>query len=290
MTPLRRRVLLGAIPALSAAPTRAGAPRVVCLDYGLAETLLALGIAPVGLPGPADYRRWVVAPALPDGVIDVGQRAQPNLELLAALAPDAILAVPEHDPILPQLRRSAPVLRLPIYTPEQRPWDRSVEAARAIAAWLGRAGAADELAAAVEGRYAAARAAIAGRRIRPLLLASFIDPRHLRVYGAGSILQAGLDRLGLRNAWSGRTGIWGSATVELSELAPLEDAALFAFDPRPPGLAAVLDASPLWRALPFVRAGRVSSLPPVLMFGALPAADRFAAVLLPRLTGTVLLG
>ena len=126
--------------------------------------------------------------------------------------------------------------------------------------------------------------------MRPLLLASFLDPRHLRVYGAGSILQAGLDRLGLSNAWTGRTSVWGSATVGLEALAPLEDAVLFAIDPQPPDLAAVLDASPLWRALPFVRAGRVFTLPPVLMFGTLPAADRLAALLPPRLTGTALLG
>lgn len=287
---LRRRALLGAVPALLAAPARAGGPRVVSLDFGLAETLLALGVAPVGVPGPAYYRRWVVDPALPDGVADVGQRTQPNLELLAALSPDAILAVPEHDRILPLLREVAPVLRLPIYTPQQRPWDRSAEAARAIGAFLGRADAAERLIAAAEERYAAARAALSGRPVRPLLLASFLDPRHLRVYGAGSILHVGLDRLNLRNAWTGRTGIWGSATVGLDALAPLEDAVLFAIDPQPPDLAAVLDASPLWRALPFVRAGRVLTMPPVLMYGTLPAADRFAALLLPRLAGAALLG
>lgn len=291
MTLVRRRTLLAAAPALAAIPARAGAPRrVVALDFGLAETLLALGVVPVGLPGPADYRRWVVDPALPDGVADVGQRTQPNLELLAALAPDAILAVPEHDAILPQLHRIAPVLRVPLHTPQQRPWDRSVEAARAIGTRLGRADAAEQLIVAVERRHAAARAALAGRAVRPLLLASFLDPRHLRVYGAGSILQAGLDRLGLSNAWTGRTSVWGSATVGLEALAPLEDAVLFAIDPQPPDLAAVLDASPLWRALPFVRAGRVFALPPVLMFGTLPAADRLAALLPPRLTGTALLG
>ena len=286
---LRRRALLSTIPALRAAPARAGAPRVVPLDFGLAETLLALGVVPVGLPGPPYYRQWVIDPLLPDGVVDVGQRTQPNLELLAALAPDAILTIPEHDPILPQLRSIAPVLRVPIYTPQQRPWDRSAEAARAMGAWLDRAGAAEQLVAAVEGRYAAARAELAGKQVRPLLLASFTDPRHLRVYGAGSILQAGLDQLGLQNAWSGRTGIWGSATVGLDALAPLENAALFTIDPQPPDLAAVLDASPLWRALPFVRARRVFTLPPVLMFGTLPAANRFAALLPPRLTGPALL-
>lgn len=290
MTPVCRRTLLSVVPALLAAPARAGTPRVVSLDFGLTETLLALGAAPVGMPGPAQYRQWVIEPVLPAGVTDVGQRTQPNLEAMADLAPDAILAIPEHDPILPRLGAIAPVMRLPLYTPQQHPWDRSTEAARAIGALLGRAETAERLIADVEARYDAARAGLAGRHVRPLLLASFLDPRHLRVYGAGSILQAGLDRLGLHNAWSGPMGIWGSATVGLDALAPLEDAALFAIDPQPPDLAAVLDASSLWQALPFVRERRVFTLPPVLMFGTLPAADRFAALLLPRLTGAALLG
>lgn len=284
-----RRSLLGA----GAALLGAGAgpqPRVVSLDFGLAETLLALGVAPIGLPDPADYRLWVIEPRLPDRVADVGQRTQPNLELMAALAPDTILAIQDHDAILPQLRRIAPVLRLPIYGREQRPWDRSAAAARAIGGRLNTPGAADRLIEAVERRYATARAALDGRPVRPLLLASFIDPRHLRVYGGGSILQAGLDRLGLRNAWTGATGVWGSATVGLEALAQFGDAMLFTFDPQPPDLAPVLAASSLWQALPFVRAGRVAALPPVLMFGTLPAADRFAAVLLPRLQGAALFG
>ena len=295
--PMCRRTLLGAVPALATAPALAAqpappvmSPRVVSLDFGLTETLLALGVAPVGMPGPAYYRQWVVDPILPDGVADVGQRTQPNLELLASLTPDAILTIADHDAILPQLRNIAPVLRLPIYTARQRPWDCSVEAARVLGAWLGRAEAAERLVEDIGQRCADTRARLALRPVRPLLVASFTDPRHLRVYAAGSILQACLDRLGLRNAWSGGTGIWGSANVGLDALAPLEDAALFTIDPQPPDLAAVLDGSPLWRALAFVRARRVFTLPPVLMFGTLPAADRFAALLAPRLTGTALLG
>jgi ABC-type Fe3+-hydroxamate transport system substrate-binding protein len=278
---LGRRALFGAVPALGL--SRVTSPRVVSLDFGLTETALALGTVPVGLPDPTDYRLWVIDPVLPDGVLDVGQRTQPNLELLAELAPDLILTIQDHDPILPQLRQIAPVLRQPIYGPQRRPWDRSTEAARTIAARLDRPSAADRLIDGVEQRYAEARSRLGTRRTRPLLLASFLDPRHLRLYGAGSILQDALDRLGLHNAWAGETGIWGSTTVPLEALAPLEDAILLTFDPQPPDLAAVLDRSPLWRALPFVRAGRVAALPPVLMFGTLPAADRFAKVLLPVL-------
>jgi ABC-type Fe3+-hydroxamate transport system substrate-binding protein len=291
----RRTLLLGMLLSAAAPQAFAGPPRrVAALDYGLAETLLALGTVPVGLPDPADYRLWVVDPALPPGPVDLGQRTQPNLELLAGLAPDCILAVADHDPILPQLRRIAPVLRLPLQTAAADPWARSVEAARAIGAMLGRTAKAAALVAAVEAGFADARGQLRGqaqdRPRRPVLLASFLDARHLMVYGAGSILQASLDRLGVRNAWTRPTGRYGSATVGLEQLAGFADATLYVFEPQPPEVAAALAASPLWQALPFVRGGRVVALPPVLMFGTLPAASRFGRLLLPHLLSEAALG
>ena len=275
-------MLAGTAAGLAPLAGLAGATRVVSLDYGLAQTLLALGAVPAGLPDPADYRNWVIDPPLPPGVQDLGGRVQPNLDVLAELAPDAILAIADHDPILPLLQRIAPVLRLPVYTAERQPWALSAAAAQAIGACLGRPDAAARLVTSVTARVAAARAELARRPCRPVLLASAADNRHLRVYAAGSILQAGLDRLGLRNAWAGPTSLWGSATVPFEKLAGLADAAVFLIEPLPPGVLAALDRNPLWQALPFVRAGRVLTLPPVLMFGTLPSVDRLASLLLAR--------
>lgn len=286
---LTRRALLATATATTLAGSPASAraqsvgPRVISLDYGLAQTALALGADLVALPDPADYRVWVVSPPLPDAVRDVGQRTQPNLEILHDLRPGLILAIQDHAPILPLLRDIAPVLELPIYTAERRPWDRAVAAARAIGGALDRTGAATQLIDGVTDRFAEARAALARRKQRPILLASFIDPRHLSIYGRGSILHDSLDRLGLVDAWRGDTGRWGSVTVPVEALATLGESALFLIEPVPPDLDATLGRSPLWHALPFVRAGRVFRLAPVLMFGTLPAADRLRGLLLPHL-------
>ena len=277
---MRRRELIGLLAAGLALP---GGARVASLDYGLAQTALALGADLVAVPDPADYRLWVVAPPMPPTVQDLGQRTQPNLDVLHALRPDFILAIQDHASIRPLLEAIAPVLELPIYTPEQRPWERSVAAAKAIGARVGRVPAAERLIARVTAQFDQARAALATREQRPILLASFIDPRHLSIYGAGSILQDGLERLGLRNAWRGATGRWGSATVPIERLATMGDASLFLIAPLPPDLDHVLGRSPLWQALPFVRDRRVYRLDPVLMFGTLPAASRFCDLLLPHL-------
>jgi iron complex transport system substrate-binding protein len=113
----------------------------------------------------------------------------------------------------------------------------------------------------------------------PLLIATFIDARHLRVYGGASLFQNVLRRLGRENAWSGPVGYFGFATVGVERLADAGNVHFVAFNPLPPDVAPALKQSTLWERLPFVRAGRVSMLPPVLPFGAMPAAVRFARLL-----------
>lgn len=75
--------------------------RIVALNWDLAEQLLELGITPVGVPNIKDYTTWVVKPAIPNSVEDLGTRAEPNMQKLAELKPDLILAAsPQKDLIL----------------------------------------------------------------------------------------------------------------------------------------------------------------------------------------------
>ncbi|VEB89119.1 iron-hydroxamate transporter substrate-binding subunit [Klebsiella quasipneumoniae] len=52
--------------------------RVVALEWLPAELLLALGVTPYGVADIPNYRLWVNEPALPDSVIDVGLRTEPQ--------------------------------------------------------------------------------------------------------------------------------------------------------------------------------------------------------------------
>jgi len=110
-----------------------------------------------------------------------------------------------------------------------------------------------------------------------------VSPRHVRVYGAKSLFQDVLDKLDLRNAWRGETNHWGFATVGIEALAIQGDARLFYLKPLPPDALPTLAGSPLWRSLSFVKNGHVDGLPAVLMFGAIPAAERFARLIAERL-------
>ncbi|MGG5890821.1 ABC transporter substrate-binding protein [Falsiroseomonas sp. HC035] len=259
-------------PALSKA-----APRLAVIDWGLAEAALALGVVPVAAAELDGYARWVKAPAMPPGVIDLGLRGEPNLEALHRAAPDLILTTPQFAPFLPRLERIAPVASFATYQPGGNPLERSFDIVMDLGRRLGR----PDRAAALRAEAAAVFAAAAVRldRVRPLLVAGFVDQRHLRVYGGNSLFGATLARLGLVNGWTAPTSAWGFATVGVEHLAVSPEAQLLLLDPMPPDLRASLPRNPIWQALPAVRAGRVTLLPPCWAFGGLPSAMRFADLL-----------
>lgn len=257
--------------------------RVVSLDYGLTETLLALGTAPVGVPDLEGYDRWVVEPSLPSSVVDVGSTFEPNLELIQQLEPDLVLTTPFLAGLRDRLERIAPTLSLAIYTPEREPYRRARSVARRLGERLDREAAADSLIDAVDATIRRARRSLKGRHDTPLYVVRFLDPRHVRVFGEGSLYDDVMERLGIPNAWEGDTNHWGFSTVGIEALATRRDARLFYLDPPPPDVLPTLERSALWSNLPFVEAGEVHPFPVVLMFGGLPAAERFAELLTRRL-------
>jgi ABC-type Fe3+-hydroxamate transport system substrate-binding protein len=134
-----------------------------------------------------------------------------------------------------------------------------------------------------ERRFDAYRSRIAALHPLPVLLVNFMDGRHVRVYGGSGLYQNVLERIGVTNAWTGETNYWGFSTVGIERLATREDLRLIAFEPIPADTRPTLERSPLWSRLPFVKAGHVSVLPSVLMFGAMPSALRFARLLVEHL-------
>lgn len=287
-----RRALLGGIAATAAAVRTAWAtmlpeprPRIASLDYALTETLLALGHPPIAQTAASDWDEWVVEPALPAGVADLGSSLQVNFERLALLEPDLILTTDYVARQETALARIAPVERLTIYQEGTNPLQRARDVTRTLAARTGRQDAADAFLEEIEATFAVCARRLAGLSLPPVYLVAFMDTRHARIFGRHGLYQSVLDRLGVTNAYEGETNYWGFATVGVETLATARDVRLFVFEPLPPTLMQTLGASPLWRQLPFVKAGQVTVLPPTLMFGALPSALRFAELLTDALAG-----
>lgn len=280
--------LLAPSALLAPLPLRAaGLPaRIVSLDYGLAETLLAMGVTPVAIAEADEWTTWVVDPPLPAGVINLGAALEANIELLHALRPDLILTSPYLARIRPMLERIARTETFAINTPEAgTPYERSVAATRRLGGMLGRETEAEALIGASAALMTAMRERLAPQADAPLLVVNFMDTRHVRIYGAKSLFNDVIERCGLANGWRGETNYWGFATVGIEQLADVESGRLIYLEPIAPDVLAALARSPLWNSLSFVRAGRVHRMPPALMFGMLPSAMRFARLLNDTLSG-----
>ncbi|MBN9057542.1 MAG: ABC transporter substrate-binding protein, partial [Rhizobiales bacterium] len=154
-------------------------------------------------------------------------------------------------------------------------------ALRRIADRMGRRDEAQAFLATYEERLSALEEKARTRRLRPVYLASpLLDGRHVILYGRNSLFDDVLRGIGMRNAFDGQSSPWGVASMGVDRLAA-EREAVFVYIESPVTQAALkaLNASAIWKTLPFVKEGRVVSIPYLEMYGALPTAYRFAGIL-----------
>ncbi len=280
----RRNVLAGIAIAIPVPWGRveAAVPRLAVLDWGLAATVLALGITPIGVPAIPFYNRNVVDPAMPAQVVDVGLLFTPNFELLLELAPDRILVTPALLPARDALEQVAPLVIASLVSAAGDQYQQARAATMALAKALGREAAGLDLVARTDVIIERLRKTLSEVAHRPVCLINLLDGRHIRIFGSGTLYQSVLDRLGLVNAWH-RPSTFVPVGVET--LADLPEASIIVIG-SPADLAnpAILGVNPFWNALPAVRAGRVQRISSVLVSGGIPAAGRLAQML-----GSVLL-
>ncbi|AXA44472.1 iron-siderophore ABC transporter substrate-binding protein [Rhizobium leguminosarum] len=280
----RRSLLQFAAASVVPAPLFAQSigPRIVSLDYGLASTLLSLGLPPVGISDLADWDRWVVEPPMPKSVVDIGSSFEVNFEILVTLKPDIILTTPYLDELLPKLQSVAKVVRLEVFTPGIGSiLPAAIAATRKLAGELGRENEAEQFLARADAFFERCGSRLAGKNLPPVALVNFMDARHVRIYSSPGLFHNVLERIGVRNAWARESNYWGFETIGIEDLSKITDpdARLIAFDPVPPDVLPKLAQSPLWYRLAFARPGHLSILPPALMFGMVNEAMRFAGLL-----------
>ena len=278
----RRLIALGAA-GLIARPAAASAGTAAAIDWAMLETALALGIEVVAGAELMLYRKFVIEPALPPQIADLGLRGSINFEVLRRAAPSLILSSPWYTRLEPNLSRIAPVLSMRIHERGRDPYDAAEVAALELGRRFGRQAAAAALIEGTRDALAATVGALSVRPKSPIFVITIGDPRHFRIFGADSMVGAVLKRLGLANAWEQPTSYSVQAPVDIVALADRPDAAIAILAPIPADARRLLPESAIWRNLPAVRAGRVMVLEPVNHFGGLPAARRLA-----RLLGTAL--
>jgi len=268
---------LGTVSGREAKAERTAVSRIVALDAPSAEMLVQLGVGPAGVAGLEGYRQAAGdVPALRQAV-DIGFFYEPNLELLQALAPDVFVSSFGIGAPRDLLERIAPLISLPIYGVSSSSYEAAILALTGLAEATGREEVADAFLVTHRSLLDETRTKAQGRSVRPVYLATpLLDGRHVILYGKHSLFEEVMKRVGLRNAFVGETTPWGIASVGIDQLAQEPEAVLLYIEsPVTQTALKGLDASAIWRSLPFVREQRLVPVPYLEMYGALPTADRF---------------
>ena len=268
--------LLWQMQKAQAAPVNA--ERIVALEWLPVELMLALGVTPYGVADIPNYRMWVNEPVLPDSVIDVGLRTEPNLELLTQMKPSMLVWSAGYGPSPKILARIAPG-RSFAFSDGKQPLEQARRSLLEMADLLNKQDVAHRHLAEFDAYIDSLKPRFAQRGERPLLMMSLLDSRHMLVFGPNCLFQEILDRLGVKNAWQGETNFWGSTVVGIDRLAAYKDVDVLCFDHGNEADMRRLATTPLWQAMPFVRANRVQNVPAVWFYGATLSAMNFARIL-----------
>lgn len=235
------------------------------------------GNHPYGVADVPNYRLWVNQPPLPDSVIDVGLRTEPNLELLTEMKPSFMVWSAGYGPAPEKLARIAPGRGFS-FSDGKKPLAVARQSLQEMAQLLNLQLAAERHLAQYDSVIASLKPRFIQRGARPVLLTSLLDSRHMLVFGPNSLFQDVLEEYGILNA--GReTNFWGSTVVGIDRLAGYKDVDVLCFDHGNNQEMAALMSTPLWQAMPFVRSGRFQRVPAVWFYGATLSAMHFARIL-----------
>ncbi len=263
-------------PSLAAEPTEDATPRIVTLYQGATDSAVALGVPPIGVVDswlePPMYR--YLRDALSD-VEHVGLETQPNLEKIAWLAPDRVIASDfRHARVAPLLRAIAPT----VFAPTVFDFKTTL---MLVADATGREAQAERLLQQWDARVADFRQQMATKLGEQWPLSAAVvrfKSDHLRIYTsgfAGSIL----DELGFEQPDTLQTQGWGMKLTNSENIPVLEADVMFVLlEPDDPAIAANYRrwrAHPLWQRLSSVRHQRVFEADPVswMMGGGILAAN-----------------
>ncbi|MFU1872078.1 Fe(3+)-hydroxamate ABC transporter substrate-binding protein FhuD [Citrobacter portucalensis] len=252
--------------------------RIVALEWLPVELLLALGITPYGIADIPNYKLWVSEPPLPDSVIDVGLRTEPNLELLTEMKPSFLLWSAGYGPSPEKLARIAPGRGFN-FSDGKKPLAVARQSLQEMAQLFNLQASAERHLTEYDRFIASLKPRFMQRGARPVLLTSLLDSRHMLVFGSNSLFRDVLDEYGIPNAWQGETNFWGSTAVSIDRLAAYKDVDVLCFDHGNDKEMAALMSTPLWQAMPFVRGGRFQRVPAVWFYGATLSAMHFARIL-----------
>ena len=242
--------------------------RIVALEWTYVEDLLALGIQPVGVADIEGFNDWVKLPvALDPTVVDVGDRGEPNLETLAQLNPDLIIApLFRVADTYEELSAIAPTVIFDPYPTDETvtQFDEMRQTFLQIADLAGRTSEGEAVLAKLDEKFAAARSQLdaAGQAGERFVLAQAFggDAVQVRIFTDNAMAAEIVAQLGLENGWEGAFDQYGFTTVSVETLPELEDVNFFYVVQDDNDVFARDAIRPLWENLTFVQNGNAHPL------------------------------
>ncbi|MFI8214550.1 ABC transporter substrate-binding protein [Streptomyces sp. NPDC085932] len=272
------------------------AKKVVATEWNEVESLITLGVDPVGVADVKGYKTWDTAVPLKNEPKDIGTRGEPSMDTIASLSPDLIVASSDlPDAAVKQLRKIAPVLEI-----------KSADAADQIgqmfknldliAKATGTTDRAEAARTSFEAKVAEGRKALGGAKLDGTGIAfadGYVTSNQvsIRPYTSGSLIGSVNEELGLKNAWKVKGDpAYGLGTTDVEGLTALPKDTAFAYigndgDKASNPFAGQLKKNAVWTSLPFVKAGEVHRLPDgIWMFGGPGSMEAYIDALVGALT------
>ncbi|MCU5775364.1 Fe(3+)-hydroxamate ABC transporter substrate-binding protein FhuD [Erwiniaceae bacterium BAC15a-03b] len=253
--------------------------RIIVLEWRPVELLMALGVTPLAIADIPNYKRWLVEPALPDTVLDVGLRTEPNLEMILRLKPSLILRSNGYGPTADALAPIAPLWGGDFTDGKTRALELMRRDITRLGVRLNRQQQAAEHLQLIDDRFSHYRQTLAAFADQPLLIFSFLDSRRVIVFGHNSLFADALSQLGLQNGWHGASSFWGSTIVGIETLAQVKNVRAIGLTHGEDDPLRQIAQSPLWRSIPFVRQQKLHLIQAVWFYGASFSVLRFCQLL-----------
>ncbi|MGW8482373.1 iron-siderophore ABC transporter substrate-binding protein [Microbacterium sp. NPDC055903] len=248
------------------------AERVAVLEWQQIEDTLTLCVTPVAVADVEGYSTWDTAEILPEGVVDVGTRQEPNLEALFATDPDLVIveASSADDEIIAQLEAyDVPVLAT-IGADAADPIAKMISTFDLIAQATGREERAEIVKEEFETYLADAKDALADANLPTtdfVFFDGWVDGGNvaLRPFGQGSLIGEIGEELGLTNAWTGEVdAAYGLGQTDIEGMLAVGDATLLhtgTVDESADDFLTALESNGVWQSIPAVAEDRVYSFP-----------------------------
>lgn len=259
-------------------------PRVVALNWSSAEMLLSLGIQPVAMTSINGYRTWQSNhPALPEQVVELGDRAFPSLETIEAQQAQLIVGYPfRHARLLTPLTTIAPTLLLQQFARVEQTDYRYLQQMRdnyrSLALAVGKQALAEQQLQQMDAELTRLRTRLADANLqgKKVVYGKFVGMGYgLRIFSQQSLAASIAQHLGLRYEWDINLPGKDFTHVQLEQVNWLQDSALILVDQGAEKGRRMTD-SPLWAQHEFVKNDDIYRVPALWSFGGPVSALRMA--------------